>query len=129
MSAIYEEIVLAWKGEQYTVQPSFRMVQRIEAGGISIAGVAHKISIGQPPTSQVAEIIAHMLTSGGAKGATPERVYEHLAAKADAEEWVWIRTAITMAFIPQEPDSGNSGGPADGADTKAETSTETPSPK
>ena len=50
MAAVYEEIVLAWKGEQYTVKPSFRMVQRIEAGGISIAGVTHWISEGQPPT-------------------------------------------------------------------------------
>ena len=127
MAAVYEEIVLAWKGEEYTVQPSFRMAQRIEAGGISIAGVTYRISEGQPPTTQIATILAHMLTSGGAKGATPVRVYEHLAAHADTEEWMRIHTAISMAFIPREPDQGNSGGPADGAETKAETSTETPS--
>lgn len=119
MAAIYEEIVLAWDGEDYTIQPDFRMVQRIEARGISILGVCHRIERGDPPTSQVAEIIAHMLKSGGAKRATPERVYEHLAARADAEEWSRICTAIIMGFIPQEPDSGNSGGPGDGADTKA----------
>ena len=64
MAAIYEEIVLAWEGEEYTVQPDYRMVQRIESRGISIMGVCHKIARGEPPTSQVAEIIAHMLTSG-----------------------------------------------------------------
>ena len=121
MAAIYEEIVLAWKGEEYTVHPDFRMVQLIEKSGISIIGVCHRIQRGEPPTSQVAEILAHMLQSGGAKRATPELVYEHLAARADAEEWSRIYTAILVAFIPQEPDPGNSGGPADGADTKAET--------
>ena len=125
MAAIYEEITLAWDGQEYTVQPDYRMVQRIERRGISIIGVCNRIQTGDPPTSQVAEIIAHMLTSGGAKGATPERVYAHLAAKADADEWSAICTAIIMGFIPQETDPGNSGGPANGADVKADAKAET----
>ena len=131
MAAIYEEIVLRWDGEEYTVQPSFRMAQRIEARGISIMGVVEKIHRGEPPATQIAEIIAHMLHSGGAKRATPERVYAQLTL-AEPEEWLRITTAIIIGFIPQEPDQGNSGGPEDGADqTKAETETtptEKPSP-
>ncbi len=116
MAAVYQEIVLAWNGEEYTVHPDFRMVQRIEARGISIMGVIERFQRGEPPASQVAEIIAHMLTSGGAKHVTPERVYAHLSASTDQKEWWRIYTAITLSFVPQEPDPGNSGGLADGAE-------------
>lgn len=121
MAPIYQEIVLAWEGEEYTIHPDFDMVQRIESRGISIVGVCDRWQRGDPPQSQIARILSHMLQSGGAKTASPQRVYAHLAAHADGEEWLRIYTAIILAFIPQEPDSGKSGGPGDGADTKAET--------
>lgn len=117
MTAIYKEIVLAWRGEEYTIQPSFKMAQKIEARGVSIMGVIDKIHRGEPPATQIAEILAHMLQSGGAKSATPERLYE-LVTKADTGEWLRITTAITIAFIPMEPESGNSEGLGDGAETK-----------
>ncbi len=125
MAAIYEEIVLAWDGTEYTVHPDYSMVQQIEARGISIMGVCDKWQRGDPQASRIAAILAHMLQSGGAKKATPKRVYAHLAAHADGEEWLRIYTAILRAFIPQEPDSGNSKGPGDGAETEMET-TESP---
>ena len=116
MAPIYEEIHLVWKGDEYTIQPSFRMVQRIESGGISIFDVCERVKRGEPQMSLVAQIISHMLHSGGAKRATPERVYEHLSTIEDAKEWEQIWWALVKAFIPQEPDQGNSGGPVDGAE-------------
>lgn len=118
MGAIYEEIVLAWDKEHYTVRPDYRMVQRIEARGISIIGVCRRMTQGEPPMSQVAEIISHMLQSGGAKTATPERVYEHLVTNADSEELERIGVAIMNAFVPKARSSGNSEGPANGAAPK-----------
>jgi hypothetical protein len=115
MAAIYEEIVLAWEGEQYTVRPDYRMVQRIEAAGISIFGVCQRMSRGEPQMSQVSEMIARMLQSGGAKRVTPERVYAHLLTQADEKEFQRIAMALMTAFIPRERDSGNSEGPEDGA--------------
>ena len=116
MAPMYEEIVLGWEGEEYTVQPDYRMVQRIESRGISIVGVCQRMSRGEPPMSQVAEIVAHMLQSGGAKNAKPERIYAHLMANAEAEELERITTALMTAFVPQERSSGNSEGrPVDGA--------------
>ncbi len=128
MAAIYEEIVLAWEGEEYTVQPDYRMVQRIESRGISIMGVMDKWQRGEPQASQISGILAHMLQSGGAKKATPARVYAHLAAHADGEEWLRIYTAILLAFVPREPDSGNSVGPADGAEHLTKETPEKPPP-
>lgn len=125
MAAIYVEIVLAWDGEEYTIQPSFNMVQRIEAAGISIMGVINGIHTGQPIASKMGTIIAHMLHSGGARGVTAEQVYAYLAS-CSPQEWLKITTAITTAFLPQEPESGKSEALGDGGETKAEP--ETPSP-
>ncbi len=119
MAPIYKEIVLAWKGKDYTVQPSFRMVQLIESSGISILGIVTGFQSGQPLASQMGAIIAHMLRSGGLKGVTADEVYAYIA-KSTPEEYRAITTAITMAFLPDEPESGNLEGPGDGAETKTE---------
>lgn len=117
MAPIYNEIVLAWDGKEVTVQPSYRMVQRIEASGISIVGVLESIRRGEPRLSQVGEIVSHMLQSGGAKSATPERVWAHLAAHMTDEEWIRIVEALSIAFIPQEKPPGNSDGREGAADS------------
>lgn len=114
MSAFYEEIVLAWKGKEYTVQPDYSMVQKIESRGVSIIGVTQRMSRGEPPVSQVAQIIAHMLQSGGAKNVTPSDVYEHLVVAATEEEWRRIAAALMTAFVPRGRSSGNSEAPANG---------------
>ena len=57
-----------------------------------------------------------MLRSGGAKNATPELVWAHLAAHMTDEEWIRIVEALSIAFIPQEKPEGKSEGPANGAD-------------
>lgn len=119
MAPIYREIVLSWRGEEVTVQPSYRMVQRIEASGISIVGVLESIRRGEPRLSQVGEIVSHMLQSGGAKNATPELVWTHLAAHMTDEEWIRIVEALSIAFIPQEKTQGNSAAPVDGADSES----------
>lgn len=120
MSAVYEEIVLAWKGVEYTIQPNYRLVQRVEAQrpsglGISIVRLLSDIETAYPPVSQVGEVVSLMLQLAGAKTATEEAVYSHLL-RASADEWKRIRIALSTAFIPQEKPSGNSEAPVDGAD-------------
>ena len=126
MAPVYQEVTLNWEGKEYTIQPSFRMVQEIESGTISISGVIRKMVLGEPQMSQIAAIVCHMLKSGGVKNLTAEMVYAR-AAQWKQGEYELIQIAIVMAFIPLEPesDSGNSGGPVDGAETKAETGAET----
>lgn len=126
MAPIYRKIVLAWKGKEYTVDPSFEMVQQIESSGISIMGVVRGIYEGQPLASKMGAIIAHMLHSGGAKGVTPKEVYGYLA-NCSPEEWQRITTSITVAFLPQEPESGNAEALGDGGETEAEPEPETAS--
>ena len=122
MAPIYEEIVLAWDGTEYTIRPDYRMVQRIEASspaglGISIVRLITEIEGPHPPVSQVGEVMALMLQSAGATGATPDRLFAHLIGHANAEEWGRIRIALSRAFIPRDTSRGNSEGPGDGADS------------
>lgn len=123
MAPIYEEIVLAWQGTEYTIHPDYRMVQRIEASrpaglGISIVRLLTDLETPYPAVTQVGEIMSFMLQSAGAKTATPEEVFAHLV-HATTDEWIRIRVALARAFIPQERSSGNSGAPVDGADSES----------
>ncbi len=116
MAQIYDQITLSWEGKDVIVQPTFRMVQRIESRGISIYGVYQSIANGEPRVTQVAEIISELLVSGGAKSATPEKVYQRIVYSPD-EEWARISHAIGAVFMPRDPRSGNSEGLGDGAET------------
>lgn len=113
MASIYEEVTLSWEDKEYTVQPTFRMVQRIEGRGISIFGVYNSITQGEPRVTQVAEIISALLTSGGAKTATPEKVYKRIV-HSDEDEWARIANAILAVFMPRDTRSGNSAVPEEG---------------
>lgn len=103
MAAIYDEIVLSWGGEEYTIQPSYRMIQSIESQGVSIVGVSQRLIQGEPPISLVAQIVSHMLRSAGAK-ASPDQVYEHLMTEADSDEIAYICEAVVSAFTPRKKD-------------------------
>lgn len=116
MAPIYEEITLSWEGKDVVVRPTFKMVQRIEAGGISIFGVYQSITRGEPRVTQIAEVISALLISGGAKSAIPELVYQRIV-HATSDEWERIAHAIFRVFMPPDTRAGNSEGPEDGADT------------
>lgn len=105
MSSIYEQITLSWDGKDVVVQPTFRMVQRIESGGISIFGVYQSLVKGEPRVTQVAEIISVLLMSGGVQ-VTAEKVFQRIV-HSDEIEWARIAHAILAVFMPTESRSGN----------------------
>lgn len=115
MAPIYDQITLSWEDKEVTVRPTFRMVQRIESRGISIFGVYQSITRGEPRVTQVAEIISELLTSGGVKSATPEKVYQRIVHSGEGE-WESISHAILAVFMPRDPRSGNSEDPEDGVE-------------
>lgn len=116
MAPIYEEITLSWDDKDVIVRPTFRMVQKIEAGGVSIFAVYQSITRCEPRVTQIAEVVSALLLSGGAKMATPERVYQRIV-HSSAEEWGRIAHAIFTVFMPPDTRSGNSEAPEDGANT------------
>ena len=112
MSAIFEEVTITWgtddDGEpvEYTVTPTYRMIQQIEQR-VSIAGMSSRIINGDPPVSHMAEVIAILLRNAGAK-VSPDDVYAELMTSDDPEAMTRMAEIIITAFVPQKK-SGSQG--------------------
>ena len=106
MSAIYEEVTLSWDGEEYTVTPTYKMVQQIEQQ-VSIAGLAARIDEGQPPLSHIAYVISFLLSKAG-KYISPDEVYAEIVSGMDGESMRDLAAVAVSAFVPQKKsDSGS----------------------
>lgn len=137
MAPVYREVVLAWGGKEYTVTPTYELIQKIEQK-VSLSDTINRLGVGRPPISHMAWVVATMLNHAGCKSATPEQVYEVLAADLyeDGGEHVFVEisTGLLEAFLPQRKSKrGNEDAPAPeaGAQRKIERSTgrsTTPSP-
>lgn len=90
MASIWNEIVLTWEGETYTVRPTMEFINHLEQGeGRSLAKLFTRLVNHDLPSSVACELIAKTLTWAGAK-VTTEEVYGATAGGVSA-------SAITMA--------------------------------
>ena len=121
MSAIFDEVTIDWRGNTYTVTPTYRMIQRIEQT-VSIAGVSARLQEGNPPLSHVAEIVGVLLQNAGAK-ATADEVYEVMLTEMETEQIQDLTTLVMTAFIPRAKNSASPGKDSQpGGEETAETS-------
>lgn len=113
MAAIFEEVTITWgtddEGEpvEYTVTPTYRMVQRIEQR-VSIAGMSNRIAQGEPPISHMAEVLAVLLQGGGAD-VSAEDVYAELMSIEDTDHLIHLSQVVVTAFMPSAKKSGSQG--------------------
>ncbi len=104
MSAIYDPVTLTWDGEEYTVTPTYRMVQQIEQH-VSIAGLAARLQEGQPPISHIAFVVSYLLSKAG-KPVSAEDVYAAMVTDMDADAMQEFASVAVSAFVPgKKPDS------------------------
>lgn len=102
MAAIFEEVAISYDGKDYTVKPTFELINKIEQSrvsgglGISLAGLTARASRGDVPVSEVARILAYMLRSVGAP-ATDEDMYVQIMTSDHAAGYI---EAVTTAFFP-----------------------------
>ena len=97
MAAVYQDILLEWKGVEYTIKPSMRLMQDIEQK-FSISRVAHRITNGDAPLSHMAAIVGAMLRSAGAE-ATDDEVFSELM-QGDAQAVQDMAIALISAAFP-----------------------------
>ena len=123
MAPIYKEISLTWEGTEYTVTPTYQMIQRIEQQ-ISLAGLLQRMSERQPPLSQLADLISMCLREAGctAASADAESINAELYKPGAAETLATAAYAILVALLPESTPRGNGGAPAKGASTASQTS-------
>lgn len=103
--AVFRELTITWKGEDYRVTPSMRLMRSIEMGDISFTDIAVRTSQGRPPISHIATVLAKMLQAAGAK-VTDEAVYEELVTGSQETVTTLISVVLT-AFSPSESNPKN----------------------
>jgi hypothetical protein len=103
--AIFRDVTITWRGKEYTVTPSMRLMRSIEMGDISLSDIAVRTSQGRPPVSHLAFVIAKMLQSVGVN-VTEEDVYSEIL-RGDQSQVQNMIGVVLMAFSPAEDERGN----------------------
>jgi hypothetical protein len=103
--AIFRELTIKWKGEEYRFVPSMKLMRSIEMGDISFTDIAVRTSQGRPPVSHISFVLSKMLQSAGAK-VTDEQVYEELVT-GDQESITSLISLVLTSFSPTENKSKN----------------------
>jgi len=104
---IFRDITISWRGKDYTVTPSMRLMRSIEMGDISLSDIAVRTSQGRPPVSHLAYVIAKMLQSAGAN-VSEDEVYSEILQGDQAQVQNMIGVVL-IAFSPAENERGNQG--------------------
>jgi tRNA A-37 threonylcarbamoyl transferase component Bud32 len=104
-NAIFRDITITWRGAEYSVTPSMRMMRTIEMGDVSITDVVVRTHQGRPPVSHIAYILAKMLQSVGVK-ATEDDVYEEMIT-GDEKHVSELVAAVINGFSPQTAEAKN----------------------
>lgn len=103
--AVFREMVITWKGKDYTLTPSMRLMRSIEMGDISFTDIAIRTSRGRPPISHIAFVLSKMLQAAGAV-VTEEDVYEELVT-GEQDSVTALIGAVLAAFSPSENKAKN----------------------
>lgn len=102
MAAIFNDLVIEYKGKKHSIKPTFELINQIERPltsgglGISLAGLSGRSSRGEIPISEIARIMAYMLRGKGV-ALDDGDAYEAILTSGDLQGLI---TAITSAFFP-----------------------------
>lgn len=105
MAAIFEPVTIGWDGKEYTITPTMALLNRVEQR-VSIAAMAHHMSIGEPRMSHIATAVSILLQSAGVN-VTDAQVYQSLM-HADQASAMDMCNAIVAAAFPARK-GGNQG--------------------
>lgn len=100
MAVVFQDIQLSWNGAEYTVTPTFKLIQRIEQR-YSITATAQRMTEGDTPLSHVAGIVGELLRSAGADVSDEEVFAEMFAGDQEAVQAMAI--ALIQAACPIQP--------------------------
>jgi len=102
---IFRDVTITWRGKEYTVTPSMRLMRTIEIGVVSFSDIAVRTSRGYPPVSHIAYVISKMLETAGVS-ASEEEVYLELV-NGDAAAVSALIGTVLNSFNPQLETSKN----------------------
>jgi len=96
--AVFRELTITWKGTEYRLVPSMKLMRTIEMGDISLTDIAVRTSQGRPPISHIAFVLARILQAAGAK-VTEDDAYQELMTGSQESATALI-TSVLEAFSP-----------------------------
>lgn len=105
---VFRDVTMTWRGMEYVVTPSLRMLRTIEMMGISIFGVASSVQSGAPAFASIASIAGILLRAAGAN-VSDDEVFAEMQKSLrndNAQIVVEMMGSILMAFNPVEEDEG-----------------------
>jgi hypothetical protein len=100
MAVVYREVVIEWGGREVRISPSYRVIQQVEQK-LSLAALLHRVSRGEPPFSQLADLLAMALQSSGCR-AEAEEINASMYAQGAAGDLVSKATEVLLAMLPQQ---------------------------
>lgn len=106
--SVFRDVTITWRGKDYIVTPSIRMLRTIEMMGISLFSVATSISSGAPAFASLSSIAGVMLRSAGAD-VSDDDIYAEMQkslTSGNAQSIVEMMGVILVAFNPVEEDTG-----------------------
>ena len=113
LMALFRETKLTWRGEEYFVTPSNRILRRIEGEGVYLDALGRALRDGKVPIGQLSYVIATLLQTAGAR-ITEDDVLEDLT-DGDADVIETLALAALTALSPEQHDEKKHG--ARGAST------------
>lgn len=102
--SVFRDVTITWRGKEYVVTPSMRLMRSIEMGDISLSDIAVRTSQGRPPVSHLAYVISKMLQSAGA-AVTEEDVYAEIL-RGEQDQVQNMIGVVLMAFTPPAENEG-----------------------
>jgi hypothetical protein len=102
---VFRDVTITWRGKEYSVTPSMRLMRSIEMGDISLSDIAVRTAQGRPPVSHLAYVISRMLQSAGAP-VSEEDVYAEIL-RGEQDQVQNMIGVVLMAFTPAVDDGKN----------------------
>jgi len=103
--AVFRELMISWKGTEYKLVPSMKLMRTIEMGDISLTDIAVRTAQGRPPISHIAFVLARMLQSAGAT-VSEDDAYEELVTGSQ-EDVTALISVVLQAFSPASANTKN----------------------
>jgi hypothetical protein len=103
MSAIFNDVELAWEGKAYTVKPTMLLLNKIEQR-VSIAGLIRGLSSDSPPLSHLAFVTGEFLRAAGCR-VDDDEIYRELMT-GDVQSLMAMRDAILSGIFPEPKKKG-----------------------
>lgn len=103
--AVFRELTITWRGTEYRLVPSMKLMRSIEMGDISLTDIAVRTAQGRPPLSHMAFVLSRMLQAAGAK-VSEEEVYSEFI-HGEQDEVTQLIGVVIQAFSPGETAAKN----------------------